>query len=59
MKRQRTLAFFALAGAMALPALAGEVLKPRDLTPVTWMKAATHPPVGQVRQEVRELRRRL
>jgi len=59
MKRQRTLAFFALAAAMAFPALAGDEIKPRDLTPVTWMKAATHPPAGQVLQEVRELRRRL
>jgi len=49
MKPQRTLALPAVAAAMALPALAGEELKPRDLTPVTWMKAATHPPVEIVR----------
>jgi len=43
------LALTALVAAMAAPALAGAELKPRDLTPVTWMKAPAHPPVGVVR----------
>jgi len=34
---------------MALAALAGEELKPRDLTPVTWLAAPAHPPVEIVR----------
>jgi len=34
---------------MALQALAGEELKPRDLTPVTWLEAPAHPPVEIVR----------
>lgn len=46
---ERLLAFPALAAAMALPALAGEELKPRDLTPVTWLEAPAHPPVEIVR----------
>jgi len=37
-------AFAALAVAMALPALAGDELKPRDLTPVTWLDTPSHPP---------------
>jgi len=51
MKRSviRLLAFSALATATALPALAAEELKPRDLTPVTWMEAPAHPPVELVR----------
>jgi hypothetical protein len=42
------IAFAALAVAMALPALAGDELKPRDLTPVTWLDTPSHPPVGIV-----------
>ncbi|MCX5677091.1 MAG: DUF4838 domain-containing protein [Planctomycetota bacterium] len=34
---------------MAFPALAGADLQPRDLTPVTWLKAPAHPPVELVR----------
>jgi hypothetical protein len=41
--------FAALTVAMALPALAGDELKPRDLTPVTWLEALVHPPVEIVR----------
>jgi len=46
---KRLIAFPALAAAMAFPALAGAELKPRDLTPVTWMDAPAHPPVELVR----------
>jgi formylglycine-generating enzyme required for sulfatase activity len=45
----RFIAFPALAAAMALAALAGEELKPRDLTPVTWLEPPSHPPVEIVR----------
>jgi len=48
MKSKRLMAFSALAAAMASP-LAGAELKPRDLTPVTWLKAPVHPPVEIVR----------
>jgi formylglycine-generating enzyme required for sulfatase activity len=34
---------------LALPAMALDDLKPRDLTPVTWLKAPTHAPVEIVR----------
>ena len=43
-------AFVALTVAMALPALAGDELKPGDLTPVTWQEAPKHPPVEIVRE---------
>ena len=46
---KRLIGFAALAAAMALPALAGEELKPRDLTPVTWLAAPAYPPVEIVR----------
>lgn len=47
---KQLIAFSALAAAMAPAALAGEKLKPRDLTPVTWMDAPAHPPVEIVRE---------
>jgi len=46
---KRLIIFSALAATMALPVLAGDELKPRDLTPVTWLKAPAHPPVELVR----------
>ena len=46
---KRLMAFSALAAAMAFPTLAGTELKPRDLTPVTWMEAPAHQPVDLVR----------
>ncbi len=54
---QRLIAFAALVAAMGFPARAGDELKPRDLTPVTWMEAPAHAPVeivrdGQVRAVV-------
>jgi len=39
-----------LVAAMAAPALAGTELRPRDLSPVTWMDAPAHPPVEIVRE---------
>ena len=39
------IALTALVAAMAAPALPGAELKPRDLTPVTWLKTPAHPPV--------------
>ena len=42
------MAFSVLAAATAFPA-AGDELKPRDLTPATWMEAPAHPPVEIVR----------
>ena len=41
--------YTALAAAIAPAALAGDELKPRDLTPVSWMEAPAHPPVEIVR----------
>jgi len=41
----RFVAVSAVATAMAFPAMAGEELKPRDLSPVTRLEAPTHPPV--------------
>ena len=49
MALQRTLTFSALTMAVALSALAEDGLKPRDLTPVTWLEAPAHPPVEIVR----------
>jgi hypothetical protein len=63
MKRIMTqlVACAALAAALAIPAMAGAggvvaktepsktELKPRDLTPVTWMQAPAHPPIEFVR----------
>ena len=46
----KLLTFSALTAAMAPPAPAGEGLKPRDLTPVTWMDASAHPPVEIVHE---------
>jgi len=46
---QRLIACIALAVAVAFPALAGDELKPRDLTPVTWLDAPAHAPVEIVR----------
>ena len=46
---KRLIAFTALAAAMAFPALTGAELQPRDLTPVTWMKAPAHQPIELVR----------
>jgi hypothetical protein len=40
-----------LAAAIAVPVLAGEEIKPRDLTPVTRMKVPAHPPIEIVREE--------
>ena len=45
----RLITLAALAGAMGAPALAGDGLQPRDLTPVTLRKAPSHPPVEIVR----------
>ena len=47
---KRLIAFTAVAVAMAYPALAGDNLKPSDLTPVTSLKAPAHPPVEIVRE---------
>jgi hypothetical protein len=47
---KRLIAFMAVAVAMAYPALAGDNLKPSDLTPVTSLKAPAHPPVEIVRE---------
>jgi len=54
MKLPSLIAFSALTAAMALPALTADGpqsldLKPRDLTPVTWLPAPSHPPVEIVR----------
>jgi len=46
---KRLLFLMVLGVAVAFPALAAEELKPRDLTPVTWMEAPAHPPVEIVR----------
>ena len=46
---KRLLAFAALGAAIALPALAGDEPRPRDLAPVTWLEAPVHPPVEIVR----------
>ncbi len=46
---KRFIVFAALAAAMAPAALAGDELKPRDLTPVTWLEAPAHPPMEIVR----------
>ena len=45
----RILAVLALAAVVALPAPASDELRPRDLTPVTWLDAPAHPPVEIVR----------
>ncbi|HUT32933.1 MAG TPA: DUF4838 domain-containing protein [Phycisphaerae bacterium] len=47
---KRFIAFPFLVAAMTVPALAGAELKPRDLTPVTWLEAPAHPPVEIVRE---------
>ena len=49
MTLQRITALSALAAAMAFPAMAADDLKPRDLTPVTWLQATAHAPVEIVR----------
>jgi len=41
--------YTALAAAIVPAALAGDELKPRDLTPVSWMEAPAHPPLEIVR----------
>ncbi len=46
---RRLLAFSALATATALPTLAVDELRPRDLAPVTWLEAPAHPAVEIVR----------
>ena len=46
MKRLSALA--ALSTTLALP-VAGDETRPRDLTPVTWLDAPSHPPVEIVR----------
>ena len=46
---KRLVAFAFLAAATAVPALAGDELKPRDMTPVTWLAAPAHAPVEIVR----------
>ncbi len=46
---KRLFVFTALAAATATAALAGDELKPRDLTHVTWLKTPSHPPVEIVR----------
>jgi len=43
------MASVAVAAAMALPAMAADQLKPRDLTPVSWLPAPAHAPVEIVR----------
>jgi hypothetical protein len=47
---KRLIIFTGLLAAMVLPALAGEGLKPRDLSPATWMDAPEHLPVEIVRE---------
>ena len=46
---KRLLVLPVLVVAMAPSVLNGDELKPRDLTPVTWLKAPAHPPVEVVR----------
>jgi hypothetical protein len=46
----KLITFSVLAATMVPAAPAGEELKTRDLTPVTWMDAPLHPPVEIVRQ---------
>jgi len=45
------IAVLAFAAALMLPARAGAEPQPRDLFPVTWKKAPSHPPVEIVREE--------
>ncbi len=47
---KRFTVFPPLVAAMALSALAADELKPRDLTPVTWLEAPKHAPVEIVRE---------
>jgi hypothetical protein len=47
---KRLTTFSVLTAALALPALAGAELEPRDLTPVTWLAAPAHPPVEIARE---------
>jgi len=49
---KRLVVVTSLTAAMALQTVAEVDLKPRDLTPVTWLKAPKHPPVEIVRDGV-------